>query len=96
MKTQTDKPKFPLGQLLATPGALKAMENAGQSPGELLIRHVTGDWGLVCKADAEANEQAIKERTRLLSSYKLATGIVIWIITEASRAATTLLLPSEY
>jgi hypothetical protein len=95
------RPKFQLGQLLATPGALKAMEEAGQSPAFFLEKHMNGDWGEVCQEDKLANDQALLDGGRLLSAYKTLKGERLWIITEATddqgrRAASTLLLPSEY
>ena len=62
----------------------------------LLARHVSGDWGQLDAEDQAANEQALAYGTRILSAYDLATGERVWIITEADRSATTLLLPSEY
>ena len=97
-----NKPLFKLGQVVATPGALEALEKASQPVWEFLSRHVAGNWGVVGKEDAEANNQALKDGSRLLSAYLLNDGQTrIWIITEAvgddgNRAATTLLLPSEY
>ncbi len=95
------KPKFTLGQTLATPGALKALEEAGQSPAFFLDRHVQGDWGLVNDDDKRLNDQALVDGGRLLSAYKTLKGERLWIITEATddegrRAASTILLPSEY
>jgi hypothetical protein len=92
---------FKLGAVVATPGALAALEKAGQSPWEFLARHVQGDWGVVDAEDSEANNQALKDGSRLLSAYLLKTGEKLWLITEAeddhgNRAATTLLLPDEY
>jgi len=57
---------------------------------------VSGDWGNVCPEDAEANEAAVNERARLLSAYSTDTGVHFWIITEADRSVTTVLLPEEY
>lgn len=88
------KAKFGLGRLLSTPGALGRV-----SHGEMLRaigRHVSGDWGSVCPEDAEANEAAVRERARLLSSYTTEEGVRFWIITEADRSVTTVLLPEEY
>jgi hypothetical protein len=101
MNAKTTGPKFPMGQVLGTPGALAALESAGQTPHELLTRHLSGDWGVVCRDDGEANDAALIDGSRILSAYKLKTGTKIWIITEATdddgqRAATTLLLPEEY
>lgn len=88
--------KFPLGQLVATPGALSTIEQAGQSPLEFLSRHIRNDWGEVCDDDWTLNDQAIEDGDRLLSAYRTSKGERIWIITEADRASTCLLLPDEY
>ena len=93
---QQPEPRFPLGQLVATPGALAALEEAEQDPLELITRHVTGDWGNLEEEDKQENEFSVNRQLRILSAYKLPTGDKIWIITEADRSATTLLLPSEY
>jgi hypothetical protein len=90
------KPKFSLGQLVATPGALRALEEAGQSPGFFLDRHVVGDWGEVDAEDWRANDEALVSGERLLSAYTTLRGVKIWIITEADRSSTCCLLPSEY
>jgi hypothetical protein len=63
---------------------------------ELLRRHQCGDWGDVVAADAESNEQALRHGLRVLSSYRLSGAGKVWVITEADRSATTILLPSEY
>ena len=89
-------PRFSLGQLVATPGALQALGQAQQKPIEFVARHQHGDWGVICEEDAEANEQSLIHGERLLSAYVLNTGVKIWLITEADRSATTVLLPEEY
>lgn len=94
-------PLFKLGRVLATPGALAALEQSGQSVWEFLTRHLAGDWGLVDAHDKAANDEAITDGSRLLSAYTLKTGETIWIITEAqddngNRAATTACLPQDY
>ncbi|MGE5612425.1 MAG: hypothetical protein ACM359_24470 [Bacillota bacterium] len=89
-------PLFELGQLVATPGALAAIQQAGQSPLPFLIRHQSGDWGEVDAEDAKANDAAVVQGTRILSAYRLRTGVKIWVITEADRSSTCLLLPEEY
>jgi hypothetical protein len=87
---------FGLGQLLATPGALAALEDAGQTPVEFLERHCQGDWGDVCREDWLANDAALVEGTRLLSAYRTSKGVKLWIISEADRSSTTVLLPEDY
>ena len=87
---------FPLGQIVATPGALEALESSLQTPAEFLRRHAMGDWGDLSADDIAENEFSIKNGFRLLSSYVTATGQRLWVITEAQRDLTTLLLPDEY
>ena len=93
--------KFPLGQVLATPGALEAMKESGQEAAFFLDRHSRCDWGQVCPDDALLNDEALKDGGRIISAYCTLKGVKIWVITEATddngqRAATTILLPSEY
>ncbi|PWU12012.1 MAG: hypothetical protein C5B51_01665 [Terriglobia bacterium] len=90
------QPRFPLGQVVATPGALTALEKVGESPATFIRRHVSGDWGEVDEHDRRENELSVHRGIRLLSAYNLSDGTRIWIITEADRSSTTLLLPSEY
>jgi hypothetical protein len=90
------KPLFTLGQVVATPGALAAFEKAGQQPGEFLARHVSGDWGEVPPEDIKENEFSLRHGFRLSSAYTLKSGTKIWVITEADRSSTCLLLPQEY
>jgi len=93
----TRKPLFTLGQTVATPGALATLEEAEQTPSDLLCRHVVGDWGDVCEEDAEANNIALKDGSRIFSVYILpATDEKVWVITEADRSSTCILLPDEY
>lgn len=87
---------FPLGRLLWTPGALSAIEDAHQSPKEFLVRHVRRDWGELSDDDREENEFSLKEGFRIFSAYRTAKGVKLWVITEADRSATTILLPEEY
>lgn len=89
-------PKFPLGQVVATPGALAALHATRESPLPFLKRHAAGDWGEVDKDDAAENEFSLTRQLRLLSAYNLSDGTRIWIITEADRSVTTILLPEEY
>ena len=91
-----DKPLFPLGQVVATAGALQALENAGQEPEEFLNRHDRGDWGEVSDEDKQENGFSVQQGFRILSAYTTSAGERIWIITEADRSATTILLPEEY
>ncbi len=88
--------RFQLGQLVATPGALSALEEAGQDAIEFVSRHASGDWGDLSEEDRNENEFSLLHGFRLLSSYRLRNGTKLWIITEADRSSTTLLLPDEY
>jgi hypothetical protein len=90
------KPLFDLGQLVATPGALAALEKSGQVPMDFLVRHVVGDWGELCDEDRKENQFSLEQGFRILSSYKTNAGDRLWVITESDRAHTTLLLPDEY
>ncbi len=88
--------RFELGQVVATPGALRALQEAEQSPTAFLDRHVSGDWGELGDEDKQANERALREGLRILSAYTTSAGVTLWVITEADRSATTMLLPNEY
>lgn len=87
---------FELGLIVATPGALKAFIEDESAPEYLLLRHAKGDWGDINEHDAHQNCFALRAGLRILSAYKLKSGKTIWIITEADRSSTTLLLPDEY
>jgi hypothetical protein len=89
-------PLFSPGRIVATPGALALLEQANKSPSEFLSRHSRGDWGELCQDDKTENELSLKHGFRLLSSYPVTDSDTLWIITEADRSVTTLLLPSEY
>lgn len=86
---------FPLGKLYATPGAIEHLHRAQVLLLELIGRHVTGDYGNLCQDDMDMNAQAIESGERILSAYQ-AAGEKIYIITEADRQSTTVLLASEY
>ncbi len=90
------RPRFTLGRILATPGALEALDEASQEWLVFLQRHAVGDWGELDPHDWQENEAALVHGGRLFSAYNLATEQRLWIITEADRSATTLLLPAEY
>ena len=89
-------PRFALGDVYNTLGAAAALKEAKADGLVLLARHVTGDWSEMVEEDQQANEQAVAEGSRVFSAYHLSTGVKLWIITEADRSATTLLLPDEY
>lgn len=91
-----NKVPLQLGRLVATPGAIEALQRNEQNPIDLISRHVNWDWGQVSTRDAQSNNYAAKHGERVLSSYKLRDGTSVWIITEWDRSATTLLLPDEY
>jgi len=109
-------PRFALGRVVATPGALALLHVTNSNPFALLARHVTGDWGEIDPEDVQTNEDAVVNGFRLLSVYRLPLQSApqeggnlarspsrfqsgddrIWLITEADRSVTTLLLPEEY
>ncbi len=86
---------FPLGRLVATPGALVLLTSAGENPAALLDRHQSGDWGEVPPEDARENELSVREGLRIVSSYAVGEKQV-WIITEWDRSLSCILLPEEY
>ena len=86
---------FTLGHVVATPGALVALEKAGQRPGAFLARHVSGDWGDLPLEDIKENDFSLKHGFRLLSAYSTSAGDKLWVITEADRSSTCILLPEE-
>lgn len=88
--------RFRAGQIVMTRGSQDAFVEANQSPLEVLKRHLSGDWGNVPPEDARENERSVGEGYRILSSYTLRDGTKVWVITEADRSVTTILLPSEY
>jgi hypothetical protein len=96
------KPRFQLGRLVATPGAIAAMQRSHDDPLTFIERHRRGDWGDVCADDARLNDEAIAHegdadlQSRVLSSYRTSGGETLWVITEADRSSTAILLPDEY
>ena len=86
---------LPLGRVVATPGALELLSEAGEDPFDYLARHTSGDWGVLCAFDRRQNEIALREGLRIFSSYDTTAGRC-WVITEADRSVTTILLPEEY
>lgn len=94
MATQA-KPLFNLGRTVATRGALAAMENVGVVPFVLLCRHACGDWGDLDDEDKQQNDAALRLGSRIFSAY-IVEEVKFWVITEADRSATTILLPEEY
>jgi hypothetical protein len=86
--------KFSAGTVVSTPGALEKV------PADDIVvalgRHLSGDWGNLDKEDRISNNEALKSGGRLLSSYTAENGVKFWIITEADRQVTTILLPDEY
>ncbi len=88
--------RFNPGQLVATPGALTEIEASGDSLVGYLNRHIAGDWGDLDEHDRKENDLGLKHDLRILSAYILSSGVRIWIITEADRSSTCVLLPEEY
>jgi hypothetical protein len=89
-------PLFSLGMVVGTQGAVQALEDAGQDPHEFLDRHVRGDWGEVPEADQHENDFSLQHGFRILSAYTTKAGERLWVITEADRSATIIMLPEEY
>lgn len=110
MTLMSNAPRFALGQLVATPGAMELLEQTGFSALALVSHHVHGDWGDCGDEDKATNEAAVRQRMRVMSVYRLVDAEALqqtpqdkrsslptlWIITESDRSVTTLLLPSEY
>ena len=96
LKTRIVKARFALGRLVATPAALRALRDSGESPRDFVSRHLFGDWGEVGPDDAAANERAIEKDSRILSAYRTSKGTRVWVMTEADRSSTCVLLPDEY
>ena len=96
------KPKFDLGQIVATQGALAVLKDSNQSALPFLLKHQSADWGEVCEDDKKLNDEAIAhegdadQQQRVLSAYRTAKNEKLWIITEWDRSVTTILLPDEY
>ena len=96
MQQTERRPLFELGQLVATPGALAALEKAGQNAMDFLSRHMRGDWGELDEDDLRENDLGLKKGFRLLSSYRTSANEKLWVITERDRSVTTVLLPQDY
>ncbi len=96
MQQTKHQPLFSLGQIVATPGALAALQKAGQQPQEFLSRHVSGEWGELSEEDRQENQISLERGYRLLSSYRTNADEKLWLITESDRSVTTILLPEEY
>jgi hypothetical protein len=88
--------RFPLGRIVATPGALAALRRTEENPFFYVERHVMLDPGSLSAGDHLQNLRAVGEGTRIFSAYELKDGTRIWVITEADRTVTTILLPEEY
>jgi hypothetical protein len=96
MDAPVKEPKFDPGTVVATSGAIGAMRDAKLEPISLLTRHVRGDWGEVGAEDARENDLSVDQGLRILSAYALSTGVKVWVLTEADRSSTCILLPDEY
>lgn len=94
MVAEAEEPKFPLGHLVMTPGVADSLEL--EDIMAAVRRHVRGDWGEVDQDDWRENDLSLKEGFRLLSAYSSKDGVRFWVLTEADRSVTTVLLPSEY
>ena len=96
----TPKPKFILGKTVMTPGIANLINELGLNPDYFIWRHHSGDWSEMCDEDAQSNTEALKGGARIFSAYELNHAVFgfekLWVITEADRSVTTILLPSEY
>ena len=88
--------QLPLGRIVDTPGALRLLSRLRTNPTSLLSRHSRGDWGDVDPEDRTANDTCLRTAGRILSSYRLDADNKVWVITEADRSSTCILLPEEY
>jgi hypothetical protein len=88
--------KFPLGEIVATPESLRCIDDAGQTPDFFLDRHAQGDWGAVADEDWRANDEALVNGDRIVSAYRTLRNVRIWIVSEADRSATIIILPEQY
>jgi hypothetical protein len=95
-ETTAGAARFPLGRLFLTPGAIEALEEAGQSAQEFISRHARLEKGELCDEDHKENLFSVDKTLRIFSAFKTTNGEKLWVITEATREATTILLPSEY
>ena len=97
-----NRPKFKLGKTVITPGAIEALKNSNQLPDIFIKKHQYGEWGEICKEDAELNNEAIAnegnidKQMRVMSVYETNKNETVWVITEWNRSVTTILLPNEY
>jgi len=96
MTTKNEEPLFPLGAIVATPGAINALTEADQLPQEFLDRHSAGDWGDLPAEDIKENEFSLENGFRLFSAYHTNKGVKLYVITEHDRSVTTVLLPRDY
>jgi hypothetical protein len=90
------QPLFSLGSIVATPPALEALRRTGEDASTFINRHLTGDWGDLSETDKQENDVAIDVPLRILSAYTLKDQTKIWVITEADRSSTCVLLPEDY
>jgi len=95
-ETTAGAARFPLGRLFLTPGAIEALEEAGQQPSEFLARHARLEKGELCDDDHKENLFSVDKPLRIFSAFKTARGEKLWVITESDRSATTILTPEEY
>lgn len=96
LAVRAGRPRLETGRLFATPAALEALRAANVSVGDLLSRHLRGDWGYLCAEDRAQNDLALETGLRVLSCYALPGDGKVWVITEWDRSMTTVLLPGDY
>ena len=91
-----EKVSFSLGDVYMTPGVLDALEKSGEVPEKFLFMHESGDWGILEENDKGLNDEALRSGGRILSAYLTGKGAKLYVITEADRSATTIMLAEEY
>ena len=96
MMATKEKKRFPLGKVVITPPAEAVLQEAGKTHKEFLDRHAGGDWGEIDPDDWNGNEDALTSGGQLMSVYAVTDAQKVWIITDAGRSATTILLPDDY
>ena len=95
-RTTPSPVRFQLGRIFLTPGAIDALEESGESARTFINRHARLEQGELSDEDFRENLFSVSHQLRIFSAFKTAQGVKLWVISEADRSSTTILLPSEY